>query len=272
MNCTDVRRLLGPYADRELDLLQRVNIEEHLKGCAACAEQEENLRSLRTAVSTPSLYHRAPDGLRAKIKAGIAATAGDERGPVVARINGDQARSNRTWSSRFAAIAAGILLLAGTSATVGVIASRSRFSANEQLADWVVADHVRSLQVEHLTDVASSDHHTVKPWFRGKLDFSPQAPDLAAKGFQLTGGRLDYLFDRPVAALVYARRLHTINVFTWPAGSDGEKAAQNMARHGFHIRHWQQAGMVYWAISDLNDEEFDEFVRLFKEQSVEPSR
>jgi anti-sigma factor RsiW len=137
------------------------------------------------------------------------------------------------------------------------------------LAEWIAADHIRSLQVEHLMDVASSDRHTVKPWFKGKVDFSPQTPDLSAEGFELTGGRLDYLQDRPVAALVYARRKHTINLFTWPAASDIAKDARSIARRGFHLRHWQRGGMEFWAISDVNDDELDEFVRLYQERSSE---
>jgi anti-sigma factor RsiW len=115
--------------------------------------------------------------------------------------------------------------------------------------------------------VASSDRHTVKPWFRGKLDFSPQVPDLTPQGYSLSGGRLDYLTDRPVAALVYYRRLHAINLFTWPAADDDVKPVRGLARQGFHIRYWQRGGMSYWAISDLNEQEFDEFVRLFQEHS-----
>ena len=133
--------------------------------------------------------------------------------------------------------------------------------------DFVVANHVRSLQVDHLRDVASTDQHTVKPWFRGKLDFSPQVLDLSAQGYTLSGGRLDYASDRPVAALVYYRRLHTINVFTWPAGNSDDKDVRARTRQGFHIRYWQRSGMAYWAISDLNNRELDEFVRLFQEHS-----
>jgi anti-sigma factor RsiW len=150
-----------------------------------------------------------------------------------------------------------------------MLLSRAGASADDRLAEWVIAGHVRSLQVDHLTDVASSDQHTVKPWYRDKLDFSPQVLDLSTQGYSLSGGRLDFLADRPVAALVYQRRLHAINLFTWPAVNDQEKAVRRLSRQGFHIRFWQQAGMAYWAISDLNDQELDEFVRLFHEHSAE---
>jgi anti-sigma factor RsiW len=160
------------------------------------------------------------------------------------------------------------LLLIGAPAIVGMLLSRTGPSAADRLAELIVAGHVRSLQVDHLTDVASTNRHTVKPWFRGKLDFSPQVPDLSQQGFQLSGGRLDYITDRPVAVLVYYRGLHAINLFTWPAVNNEERAVQGLSRQGFHIRYWQRFGMTYWAISDLNEQEFDEFVRLFQEESL----
>jgi anti-sigma factor RsiW len=251
MRCRDVQHLLHPYSDGELDLIRQVEIEEHLSDCAECAESEKNLRSLRAALSSPSLYHSAPAGLRSRIQQDM---------PLATR-------RKRRSAVRLAAIAAGVLLLAGASLTIGTLFSQAATSAEDRLAERVVVSHVRSLQVEHLTDVASLDRHTVKPWFVGKIDFSPQVPDLSEQGYALTGGRLDYLADRPVAALVYSRRLHVINVFIWPAVNDEEKAMRGFSRHGFHIRRWQRSGMTYWTISDLNDQELDEFVRLFQEHS-----
>jgi anti-sigma factor RsiW len=168
-----------------------------------------------------------------------------------------------------AATAAGIVLMVAATLTAGMLWSVP--SAEDRLADQVVAGHIRSLQVNHATDVASSDQHTVKPWFRGKLDFSPQVPDLLSNGYALTGGRLDYLTDRPVAALVYHRRQHVINVFTWPAADDGERPRRSLHRQGFHVRSWQQSGMAYWAISDLNSRELDDFVRLLREHAPTPT-
>ncbi len=248
MNCPDVQHLLEPYADGELDLVRRVEIERHLSDCGRCAEQDERLRSLRAVLASPSLYHRAPAGLRGRLQ-----------------LATPSATRRRTFAfGPPTALAASILLFVGTFATLGVFWSASRASADERLADLVVAGHVRSLQVEHLTDVASSDRHTVKPWFRGKLDFSPEVLDLSAQGYPLTGGRLEYLADRPVAALVYHRRAHAINLFTWPADGDESKPVRKLARQGFHIRHWQRSGMNYWAISDLADPELDEFVGLLE--------
>jgi anti-sigma factor RsiW len=248
MTCRDVLPLLNPYSDGELDLVRQVEIERHLTECAECAKQEENLRSLRAVLSSPSMYYRAPTALHARLQLPAPTVRFEQRG---------------SWA-RQAAIAAGVLLLLGTGAAIGVLWSRAGASADDRLADWVVASHVRSLQVEHLNDVASTDRHTVKPWFRGKVNFSPQVPDLTPQGYELSGGRLDYLADRPVAALVYKRRLHDINLFIWRAGDDEEKAVRGLSRQGFHIRYWQRSGMTYWAISDLNDQELDEFVGLFQ--------
>ena len=251
MNCPELRLLLEPYSDGELDLVRRVEIEGHLAECAECAEQEKRLRSLRDAVSSPSLYHRAPAALRRRIQLATPPLTGGRRRPIL----------------RLAAVAAGILLLAGATGTVGVFLSRPTASADDRLAELVVVGHVRSLQVDHLTDVVSTDRHTVKPWLVGKLDFSPQVPDLSEQGYTLSGARLDYLADRPVAALVYNRALHAINLFTWPAANNEERPLREFSRQGFNIRHWQRAGMTYWAVSDLNGRELDEFVQLFQEQS-----
>ncbi|HET6572038.1 MAG TPA: anti-sigma factor [Fimbriiglobus sp.] len=253
MRCQDVLPLLHPYADRELDVVRHVEVETHLRGCAVCAEREGRLRSLRAAVSAPALYHQAPAGLRVRVRSAVLPAA-----------------RRRRPSRHLVAVAAAVVLLVGASAAVGIILSRAGVSPDDRLAERVVASHVRSLQVDHLTDVASSDRHTVKPWFRGKLDFSPPVPDLAPQGYPLAGGRLDYLTDRPVAALVYHRRLHAINLFTWPADGDGDTPPRALARHGFNVRIWQRAGMTFWAVSDLNDEEFDEFVRLYRERAAVP--
>lgn len=252
MNCQDVLSLLHPYCDGELDLVRHLQIEQHLAECASCAEQEQHLQSLRTALASPSLYHRAPDSLRALLQS----TA-----TTPAQTNARRGRSAR----QRATMAASVLLLIGTSATISGLYFGAGPSADDRLVASVVGDHIRSIQVDHLTDVVSSDRHTVKPWFQGKLDFAPNVPDLSVHGYTLSGGRLDYLIDRPVPALVYYRRLHAINVFIRPAANTDDKPIRRLTQQGFHLRQWQQSGMIYWVISDLNDEELDEFVKHFRE-------
>ncbi|MGA2258517.1 MAG: zf-HC2 domain-containing protein [Thermoguttaceae bacterium] len=260
MKCDEVKPLLHPHVDKELDLVRHVEIEEHLKGCHECAEQEQNLRSLRVALSAPALYYRAPAALSERL-AGLC-----PGGWGVQPLTGS--RRNRLVP---VAITAAVSSLAAAAAILLFLVLRDRQSADDRLVASVVNSHIRSLQVEHLKDVVSTDQHTMKPWFRGKLDFSPLVPDFASQGFALTGGRLDYLTDREVAALVYQCRAHVINVFQWPA--DGKNTAvRSFSRQGYHIRGWQGAGMVYWAISDINDHDLDEFVHLFQEQTQEVRR
>jgi anti-sigma factor RsiW len=260
MNCQDVQNLLHPYSDGELDLVRSLEIEEHLVSCAACARQEKELRSLRAALSASSLYHTAPASLRDRLQVAPSIISPARERPSLATSR------KRTWPL---VVVAAIFAVIGASVTLGLLLSRGTTPGSGRLENWVIASHVRSLQVNHLTDVVSSDRHTVKPWFRDKLDFSPRVPDLSVQGFPLAGGRLDYLADRPVAALVYQRGKHAINVFTWPAANAGDTAIRNFSRQGFHVREWQRSGMNYWVISDLNDDDLDQFVRLFQEHTGE---
>jgi len=149
----------------------------------------------------------------------------------------------------------------GGGAGLRIVRSRQATAVTETMAQGVVAGHVRALMGAHLFDVRSTDQHTIKPWFLGKLDFSPPVDDLAPQGFPLVGGRLDYLSGRPVAALVYQRRQHMINVFVWPAADSHEAPADARTLRGFHVRHWTRDGMTFWAVSDLNDMELDQFAR-----------
>jgi anti-sigma factor RsiW len=255
VDCRDVRTLLNAYADGELDLVRHLQAEHHLAECADCAGREQELRLLRDAIAAAPLYHRAPDGLRARVQA-AAAPAFPSR----------PRRRSIALAAAGGAVAAAALLIGG------ILLLRPTASADDRATDQVLAAHVRSLQADHLTDVASSDRHTVKPWFRGKLDFAPHVPDLAADGFPLTGGRLDYVADRPAAALVYARRQHVINLFTWPADGGDVWPARPAGRQGFHVLAWRHGGMAYRAVSDLNPEDLAEFVQLFRQASTAPAR
>lgn len=202
--------------------------------------EDEQARLLGARIRDEGRYHPAPPGLAARMLAALPADAAQPRAAV-----------RRTPWMLASAMAGACVLVLG----IAVVALRP--AADRPLAEEIVASHVRSLMVDHAADVASSDHHTVKPWFAGKLDFSPPVSDLTAQGFALLGGRLDYVDHRPVAALVYRHRQHLINLFVWPASGEGAAVQQEL--QGFHLLHWRHAGMAYWAVSDLNPEELAQF-------------
>ena len=232
MRCENTLALIHAYVDGELDFMRTVDFERHLEECAACADACRVQRALKSSIREKAPYYSMPAGMSAKLFADI-------RPP----------RKSLRWMP----IAASLVLLAGAG---WFTASRLVQRPTAELAQEVVADHVRSLMAAHLTDVLSTDQHTVKPWFSGKLDYSPPVKDLTSTGFRLVGGRLDYVHGRPVAALVYQRRQHLINLFVWPGDSTTERAS---SQQGFQIVHWYADEMTYWAISDLNAVELKQF-------------
>ena len=206
MNCKDIEEVIQGYLDGEIDLVRTLAIEEHLKNCPACARLHQERQSLRTAIRGASLYFEAPKGLERRVRSAVRQASRAET-----RAEGRHWRWNWTWPQLLTPLAAVALVL--LIALPFVISH----SAENRLLEQVASAHVRSLMAElHLTDIASSDQHTVKPWFTERT-FSPSVTDFAARGFPLVGGRLDYIADRPVAALVYQRRKHLINLFIWPA-------------------------------------------------------
>jgi anti-sigma factor RsiW len=221
MNCP--RNLLEAWLDEELDSADLAAVEHHVAECADCAATAEKLRAQKAAIKATAPYYRAPARLRDLIRADLRRSS---------------APPPEHW--RALAIAASVLL--------ALSIAWNLLWPPAHLVQSIIDDHMRSLVAAQLVDVPSSDQHTVKPWFAGKLDFSPDVRNLDAEGFPLAGGRVDYLGGRRVAALVYRRRQHVINLFTWPDQS--RSAGSQFSRNGYHILHWNAHGMTYWAVSD----------------------
>jgi anti-sigma factor RsiW len=254
-NCSDYEMLLHALADGELDAGHVREVEAHIAGCAACAQKLKAVRALREAMAGARLKEAAPAQLRSRIEALFPAPAA---APAAASAPREGAIA-RWWRTFVGGFAVGSALSAAVAATLVM----GIFSAdqNQQVADEVVSAHVRSLQAGHLMDVQTSDQHTVKPWFNGKLDVAPPVIDLTAQGFTLLGGRLDYIDGEPVASVIYQRRKHVINLFV--AQRLGAARATVMAKtiQGYNVRHWTQQGLDFWAVSDLAGDELDEFVQ-----------
>lgn len=250
MDCSEVETLIQAHLDRELDLVRSLEVERHMQDCPLCWRMQQRHQTLRTAFSTGEFRFTPPVHIRRRIQNSIRAENRDGLRPQ--------------WFSW-------IWLLAGTSLTAVTVLIWSLFSAwtnpfkEDSFAAEVISNHVRSLMADHLTDVASSDQHTVKPWFNGKLDFSPEVFDLTSSGFPLVGGRLEYLGRKPVAALVYQRRKHVINLFVWPSAESSDGLEKSLMQQGFNMIRWNQSGMIHWAVSDLNQKELREFAGLVRE-------
>jgi len=247
MNCERARTLIDAYSTDELDLAAAVDVEEHLRGCPACAEELDSLHALRRTIADPSLRYTAPLDLRRQISGDLP-------------IDVSRPRASAPRFKRFALAAAiGALLLLPW---LVLYWNASRSSAN-LLAEQITASHIRSLMGDHLLDVPSTDQHTVKPWFNGKLDFSPEVLDLTSDGFPLIGGRLDYINGRPVAAIVYERRKHDINLFTWPTSAADSQPSLSQ-HNGYNVLLWTRGGMTCVAVSDVNPQDLEHFAELLR--------
>jgi anti-sigma factor RsiW len=244
MQCDATGQMIGAYLDQELDPATRREVAAHLAACPACSAAAEDIHSIGRQVAALG-RERAPAHLATAVRARLAGASGATRAPL--RLAVAEHLSPGKWLARAAAVA----LLCGLTATATVLVM-ARLDSATMLEREVVAAHVRSLLQDSPTQVTSSEAHTVKPWFAGRVEFAPTVRDLAAEGFPLAGARLDYIDERRVVALVYRRRLHTVNVFVWPAADAGDSAPRSLVRHGYNIMTWSRAGMAYWAISDLN--------------------
>lgn len=251
MTCDLARPFLEAYIDRELDAPDSLHMEEHLKTCDSCSGLHEHLEALGSAIRAGAPRYRAPDALRKQIQS-------DLRSTMHAR--------KQLFDWRWAAIAASVLVSA---VAVWQMQLRPHRERETLIAREIVSSHVRSLMTNHLVDQPSSDQHAVKPWFSGKLDFSPTVKDLDTQGFTLAGGRLDYIDNRSVGAVVYRRRQHVLNLFIWPSSQSSDEAAHSSMVNGFNTVAWKADGMQYWAISDLNQHELELFSRLISKTGKE---
>jgi len=233
--CPDREMLLHGLLDGELDAVNAAACEAHLKTCEGCHAEFLRLQALRTMVGAPEVAHRAPERLRASLEAALAA----------------EVASARPRTLRRAAPWAGGAIGAALAASLAAMVVVPQFAATG-LEAQLVDSHVRSLLANHLTDVGTSNEHVVKPWFNGKVDVAPPVPELSAQGYPLVGGRLDYIDGHVASAIVYKRRLHTVNLFVWPDGhsalGDGEKAVR---RDGYSVVEWSRGGLRFAAVSDI---------------------
>lgn len=238
--CPDKRLLLHALVDDELDVASAAELETHIASCAGCAAERSALVGLVALVVEAGARQPPPTAWRDRAFAFLP----DEVAPRVAR-------RSAPWlaGGALAAIAASLIFLVFT----------PMFAAD--IDREIVEGHVRSLQVQHLVDITTSDRHVVKPWFNGKLDFAPPVVDLAADGFPLVGGRLDYLDRRTVAALVFRRRAHFINLYIWPG--EGPRGGVTRREDGYSLIHWGASGLQFWAVSDVDPRELARFQALF---------
>jgi len=263
MICHETQRLLDAYVDNELDLRGALELEEHLAHCPGCSADEKGLRELQASARASLTRYPMPPELEARLRDVV--RAGEPPAPAASAPPRVPARAARRrlvawkWAALAPAAAAAVLLI--------VAGPRLWPQPSEtSVADAVVAAHVRSLLANHLTDVASSDQHTVKPWFQGKLDYSVSVTDWAAEGFPLVGGRLDYVENTAAASLVYKRAQHVVNLFVWPSKRGGDEPLRRLSRRGYNAYCWAKDGMHYWAVSDLNEAELQKFVELARHQ------
>jgi len=250
--CAEWELMLHGLADGELDAVHSLRVERHIAACPHCAAQLESLKALKQIVGQRGVHWRTPDHVRAQVLAAISREAALQAQQTLERPF-SLLGFIRQWLfvPSLATLAASLFLV------LAPVSDRSSMS------DEILASHVRSLLVDHLTDVATSDQHTVKPWFNGKIDFAPPVVDLAREGFPLVGGRVDYIGGRVVAALIYRRQAHIINVFVWPAAAGSRTA---LSRDGYNIRNWSESGLTYWAVSDASADDVGRFQELFSER------
>jgi len=253
MNCSDARSLLHGYIDRELDLEGVLRVDAHLKSCAGCKGIYDQYAALQSAVRKHAAYHAAPAMLADRVRANLRGLGASAPARAARPQSRWQWLPSGKWFQSGQWLQVGAAVAATFTLTWMAALQLNGPSQDDAVLEQVIAGYARSELTGHGTDVATSDQHTVKPWLSGRLDFSLSVMDLTSAGFPLVGGRLDYLDNRPVAALVYRHRQHVINLFVWPHAKGASPAGmQPVSKRGYNVLHWVDAGMTYWAISDVD--------------------
>jgi anti-sigma factor RsiW len=253
MTCEEILANLGPFVDNELPPEEAARITEHLETCADCARAHRRLLETSSQLKGALIRYEAPDVLRARIRAGLAAATVDLAASRRPFLVSPTARWFRTIA------AAGAVAIVSSAVTALAIHQRTSSTAVE---NEVLASHIRSLMPGHLTDVASTDQHNVKPWFAGRVNVSPDVPRLDSLGYPLVGGRIDYIDGHNVATVVYSRRQHVINVFSWPVSGSADVQPTTSTINGYNIMRRRLNGVETWIVSDLNLSELKEFARM----------
>ena len=254
MHCEEAKRLLQADIDGELDAASSARLAAHTADCADCQAERAALADLKQAVKQGQV-HAAPEALRRRLAIAIRDAAHKE---TAANKPAPKKSFKLSWAWLNGALAGGGALAFAFMFSLYL----SRPSDIDLLEQDVISGHTRSMMVSHLSDVASTDQHTVKPWFADKLDFAPNVADFSKEGYPLVGGRLDYVDRQHVAAIVYHHRLHTINLYEWPERGHTAAPALSISRDGYQLMHWTQNGMNYWLVSDMNAQELNEFKDL----------
>src|SRR6266403_5786817 len=273
MTCDEAIKLMDGYLDGELDPITNQTIEQHLRECQECDQAYKTHAALIRTIGNATPYYKAPAGLRERIQSSLREEIAARPMPSVlpdmpSRLQSKQSEPQTVlfgmqWN--WLALAAAVVFAAIIA--LNLVPRLQRPRADQFLATQLIASHVRSLMANHLTDVASSDQHTVKPWLDTKIDFAPPVVDLSSEEVPLVGGRLDYLDQRPVVALVYQRRKHFINLFVWPAEAGAGGTIKAMSRQGYQLLHWADSDFNYWAVSDVNANDLQTFKQQFEGQT-----
>ena len=262
--------LLPGYIDEELSLSESLEFERHLASCERCKRAYEQQRQVSAQLRQNDLRMEAPPELAKRIRAALPVQRSlwqrlGERLGGFSGFGGPGRTGGLGGTLGWAPVGAMVVSLVALSWSAGLYLSLP--SGDTHLTQELVDSHVRSLQFDHLYDVISTDRHTVKPWFDGKIDFAPPVVDLAQQGYPLVGGRLDYLNGHAVAVMVYRYKLHPINLYVWP-GSEAGATPHIYERQGYHLAHWSAAGMNYWAITDAGEGELNGFIANLRAHSA----